>query len=403
MAAGLEIARGHSDWGPSEGVYAMSAKLVSDGAALYDGLVASQPPWIYLFGTAVLLVHDSIDVLRAACGAVTVGAALVASEAVWRLTASRLASVVAAPVLLLTPWALHQHGLLLPELLGAPLLLAAALTAARAEHARLTGVLVGLAPFVKLPFALPAVAVLLVAADRRRALPWALGTVAAQAAAFTAIFGVDFWEQIVVAQMQAGDDLDLQAGFFAQAAWNLAPLVLLAGVGVRFAQSAREPELVKTVAATALGALLLLVTIVKPGTGLNVAVPAETLLVPLAVFGATRLVRMGPVLAAGASAAVVFMFAQSGSLLVAPEDPSPFHRVGSHTAGWAVVLTKDEMAAAVERAQACPPEAAYTGPPLAAFIADRRVQGDQPDAFILQADVHDDVRAAQAADQPVCE
>ena len=49
-----------------------------------------------------------------------------------------------------------------------------------------------------------------------------------------------------------------------------------------------------------------------------------------------------------------------------------------------------------------PPEAAYAGPPLVAFIADRRVPANQPDAFILRAEVHDEVREAQSADQPVC-
>ena len=49
----LEIARGHADWGPSEGVYALTSRLLLDGGDLYGGLVASQPPWTYLFGAAV--------------------------------------------------------------------------------------------------------------------------------------------------------------------------------------------------------------------------------------------------------------------------------------------------------------------------------------------------------------
>ncbi|MEA2468645.1 MAG: hypothetical protein QOJ57_2771, partial [Thermoleophilaceae bacterium] len=77
-AAGLELVRGHSDWAPSEGVYALSARLVTDGADLYGGLVASQPPWVYLFGALVLAVHDSLDFLRAACGLLTVAAGVLA-------------------------------------------------------------------------------------------------------------------------------------------------------------------------------------------------------------------------------------------------------------------------------------------------------------------------------------
>ena len=64
----LQVARGHADWGPSEGVYALSSRLLLEGGDLYGGLVASQPPWVYLFGAAALAIHDSLDALRLACG-----------------------------------------------------------------------------------------------------------------------------------------------------------------------------------------------------------------------------------------------------------------------------------------------------------------------------------------------
>src|SRR3990170_7932024 len=105
LLVALQAIRGHADWGPSEGVYALTSRLLLEGGDLYGGLVASQPPWVYLFGAVPLALHDSIDVLRAACGLLAVGTGLLASEAVWRLTGHRLAAVAAAPAAGLTPWA----------------------------------------------------------------------------------------------------------------------------------------------------------------------------------------------------------------------------------------------------------------------------------------------------------
>ena len=203
----LELVRGHADWGPSEGVYALSSRLLLDGGDLYGGLVASQPPWTYLFGAGVLWVHDSLDALRLACGLLQVLTALLAAEAVWRLTAQRLAAFAAAALVMLTPWATHQHGLLLPEQLGAPLLLGAALLASRPHSARWAGVLAGVAVFVKLPFLLPALLLIAVSPARATAARWALGAVAVQALVFTALYETGFWRHVVQAQAQAGEGL----------------------------------------------------------------------------------------------------------------------------------------------------------------------------------------------------
>src|SRR6478735_2672519 len=143
--AALERIRGHSDWGPSEGVYVLSAHLLLDGHRLYHDLIASQPPWVYLFGALPLAIHDSLDAVRLACGLLQVLTGLIAAATVMRLTGNRVAAVLAAPLALLTPWATQQHGLLLPEQLGAPLLLGAALLAARERTAPWAGVLAGVA------------------------------------------------------------------------------------------------------------------------------------------------------------------------------------------------------------------------------------------------------------------
>ena len=410
LAVVLELVRGHADWGPSEGVYALTSRLLLDGGDLYGGLVASQPPWVYLFGAIPLAIHDSIDALRLACGCLQVVTGLLAAEAVWRLTANRLAAILVTPLVMVTPWAVHQHGLLLPEQLGAPLLLGAALLASQPRTARWAGILAAVAVFTKLPFLLPAVALVVASPARATAARWALAALAAQAALFTALFGTEFWRQIVQAQQQAGEGLELQIGSWLQAGWNLAPLLVFAAAAVwlrPLREQARDRALLGTLAATAAALLATVVTIVKPGTGLNVLVPSEPLLATLAVAGVVWALRLDPALrvraAVASGALLALLLAQSASLLVDPANPRPFHRPLSATPGWKAGATRAEMRSLVAAAKRCPPGSVYGGPQLVAFIARRRVPADQPDAFIVgHARMHAAVLERVQADGPRC-
>ena len=401
----LELLRGHADWGPSEGVYALTSRLLLEGGDLYGGLVASQPPWVYLFGAGALSIHDSLDALRLACGLAQVVTGMLAGEAVWRLTANRLAAVAAVPLVVVTPWAVHQHGLLLPEQLGAPLLLGAALLAARPATARWAGVLAGLAVFAKLPFALPAVMLIAASPARAAGARWAAGTIAAQAVAFTVVFGSGFWSQIFKAQVQAGEGFEFQLGSWAQAGWNLLPLAGFAVVAPLLRGQARERALLLTLGAAAAGTLTTTITIIKPGTGLNVLVPSEPLLATLALAGVVWALRSP--LRTRAAVAVgmlgALMLAQSASLLLEPTNPRPFHRPASSTAGWKVGRTRDEVDRLVALAERCPRRSVYGGPRLVAFLARRRVPADQPDVFIVsRAAMHGAVFERLQADGPRC-
>ena len=333
---------------------------------------------------------------------------LLAAEAVWRLTASRAAALAAAGLVVVTPWATHQHGLLLPEQLGAPLLLGAALLASRPQTACWAGVLAAVAVFAKLPFALPAALLIAASPARGAAARWALGALGAQALLFTALFGAGLWRQVVTAQVQAGDGLEFQIGAWVQAGWNLLALLVFAAVALWLRRSggSREPALLATLAAAAAGALALTLTIVKPGTGLNVVVPSEPLLVTLAVAGVVWALRMPQLRArAGVAAAALglLLLAQSASLLLDPANPRPFHRPLSSSPGWKVSYSREEMRGLVEGAERCPPGAVYTGPPLAAFLARRRVAADQPDAFIVsRAEMHAGVLRRLLADSSRC-
>src|SRR4051812_44314811 len=137
----LHVAHGLEYWNYSEGVYAYTSRLLLHDGDLYGHVVVAQPPWEFLFGAAALALHDSLGFLRAAVGAAQLAAGLLAALAVWGLTASRAATAAAPALMLLTPWAVHEHGALTPELLAPAVLLAAALLATRAEHVPLAAVL----------------------------------------------------------------------------------------------------------------------------------------------------------------------------------------------------------------------------------------------------------------------
>ncbi|MEY2512726.1 MAG: hypothetical protein QOJ89_84, partial [bacterium] len=356
-------------------------------------------------GAIPLAIHDSIDALRLACGCLQVVTGLLAGEAVWRLTAHRRAAILVTPLVMVTPWAVHQHGLLLPEQLGALLLLGAALLASQPRTARWAGILAAVAVFTKLPFLLPAAALVVASPARATAARWALAALAAQAALFTALFGVQFWREIVQAQQQAGHGLELQIGSWVQAGWNLAPLLVLAAAALWLRGQARDRALLATVTATAAATLATLVTIIKPGTGLNVLVPSEPLLATLAVAGVVFALRtpLRVRAAIGSGALLALLLAQSGSLLVDPANPRPFHRPLSASPGWKAGATRAEMRTLVAAAKHCPPGSVYAGPPLVAFIARRRVPADQPDAFIVDhARMHAAVLRRVQADGPRC-
>ncbi len=409
VMATLELIRGQSEWGPSEGVYVLSAQLWVNGASLYHSLAASQPPWVYLFGAVPISIHDSLDTVRLACGLLQVLTGLLAAATVMRLTGNRAAAIAAAPLALLTPWATHQHGLLLPEQLGAPLLLGTALLASRPGTARWAGITAAVAVFAKVPFALPAALIVIASPARGRVARWAAGALLVQAAAFTAIFGTAFWRQTVLAQYQAGHGLDHDIGPFVQGGWNLLSLVVLAAVAVWLRADSEDRALLGTVAAGAAGALLSALSIVKPGTGLNVLVPAEPLLLSLAIPGAVwacRRASAGPartVATTGVALLALLMVAQSVSTLADPTNPRPFQRPGLPQPEWTVVRTKANLARQVAQARACPRSSFYAGPQLAAFIAHRRVPGDQPDGFIVsRAKVNRAAFARVLAAHPRC-
>src|SRR4051795_3231899 len=99
----LHAWRGIEYWNYSEGVYALTSRQWLDGAGLYGHMVVAQPPWQFLFGAAVLEVHDSMTFLRLAVGMAQLGAGVLCGVAVWRLTEKPLAAPGGPPPPPLTP------------------------------------------------------------------------------------------------------------------------------------------------------------------------------------------------------------------------------------------------------------------------------------------------------------
>jgi hypothetical protein len=55
--------RGEAYWNYSEGVYALTARLLLRGHDVYGHVVAAQPPWQFLFGAAALWVAPALALL----------------------------------------------------------------------------------------------------------------------------------------------------------------------------------------------------------------------------------------------------------------------------------------------------------------------------------------------------
>jgi hypothetical protein len=337
-------------------------------------------------GAGLLAIWDAIEGVRVLLAGVCLATGATVLIAVRRLTGSAPAAVLAGWAALLSPWALHDHAMLMPETFGAPLVMAAALLAARERTAVAAGVVAGIAIGFKWPFILPGLLLVLVCPARRRFLAAFAGTFALGVALSFALFGGGLYDQLVTAQQDVGwHNLREFGGLVAQAAWNLVPLVVLAALGVVLARESREPALVRTLAAVAVANLVLVLTVAKTGTYVNTIVLAEP---PLVALGAAGIVwalrprrRVAALAVAGAACALAAV--QVASFLAAPTDPGLFVRPFSDPAhGWEA--DDDAVRLAVAQARRCPPGVPYSGAPFYAFVAERPMPGDEPDQFLLE-------------------
>jgi hypothetical protein len=395
----LHFWRGIEYWNYSEGVYAYTSRLLLQGGDLYGHIVVAQPPWQFLFGAGALEIHDSLTFLRLAVGLVQLGTGVLVGIAVWRLTGNPWATAAAPALSLLLPWTLREHGALTPELLAPPVLLGAALLAARPRTAGWAGALAAVAPFIKWPYALALIAIVLFSAAPKKAAVGAAVAIAVQAVAFTAIFGVGLWDDSVLAQMSSGRrGLDVLKGVWGQAFWSLIALTALAFLAWRKREALRDAPLLKVLAALAVAMLATLITNTKDGTGLNVIVPIEAALVPIALAAvAVRSLRAVGVVA------LLFTLAQSVSLVASPNTATPFLYPTSERGAWGRAGDEAQVKAELARAEACPAGVAFSGPPFLAFLADRPMPDDQPDQFLPSRSTRlADVQKQMDAVQPRC-
>jgi hypothetical protein len=309
------------------------------------------------------------------------------------------------------PWNLHEHGALTPELIAPPLLLGAALLAARPRPrpAGDAGVLAALAVAVKLPYALPAAAIVLFSANRRRAITWAALTLVVEAVASFAIFGDGLWRYIVVAQSHSGwqNAHDL-VRVWAQEGWNLLGLFVATAVALRYRRHLSDPPLLRTSTALAVAMLATLLTNLKHGTALNIVAPIELTLLPLAVAGVVAGARArGPRMAGVAvpALAMAFVAAQSISLLASPQPThAPFLYPTSQPGTWQRGFSQAQIDALTREAAACPPGQPFGGGlSYIAFLAHREMPDGQPDTYLTRdSPTLKDVAAAIDADKPAC-
>jgi hypothetical protein len=406
----VHLALAGTYWNSEEGVYALTARLLLSGHELYRQTAAAQPPVVFLVGAGLLAIHDGLEWLRLGVAGFQLGAGLLAAQIVWRTTGSLIGSIVAVPATLLTPWAVHEHGSLTPELISLPFLLGALLASRRERTIPVAGMLCGLLPLIKLPDVLPAVVIILCATNIRRTALWAAGTFLIALAATLLLGGDAFWRDVVVAQSQSQlRPVGLVKGWWLQAAWTLSGLVVCSLLAFWLRRTATDQGMLRAVLMTSLATSVTLVSVLKTGTGLNVTVPVEAVLVPGALSGAVltwRLARRDRGrwlwVATAISALAILTLAQSLSLILSPSDPEPFLRPGSAQVGWAEAASKSQLRSAVNAARACPKGSVFGGPPLIAFAADRRMPADQPDAFITALPALRSVREQMDRAPDVC-
>jgi len=408
ICVALYLWQGTGYWSYSDGVYAYTARALLDGAGLYSDVAAAQPPPTFWAGALALAPGESIETLRAGLALVTLASGALVAAAVWRLTAHRVAAVAGGAGSLLAPWAVREHALLTPETFAAPLLMGAALLGARGGTAAVAGGALGAgAGAFKLTWLVPAAAIALVAADRRRFLAGAAGTGIVLGAVSLALYGGALWDNVVTAQLQTGTQAPrLVLEYAEQAAWNLAPLAVLALLAMALRDRARDPALLRTLIALALGAAAILATLGKDGSYVNVVVPVEPPLVALGAAGVAWLwTGPGPARARGrvvALAAVALAGAQTASLLAAPDDPAVFRHpwAGDY---YARIAAPGEVDARAARARRCEPGVPFSGPPFIAFVAGRSMPGNQGDPFIInRADILASQLEAARRDRPRC-
>src|SRR2546423_14237033 len=135
VLAALRIWQGDAYWSYSDGVYALTARLVMNGHDLYRDVAAAQPPPVFYAGALLLAVRDSLDALRIGLSAVDLATGALVLAATWRLTRRRAPPAAAGLLAPVTPLALPDHAHLTPETLAAPLVMAAALLGARPGRA----------------------------------------------------------------------------------------------------------------------------------------------------------------------------------------------------------------------------------------------------------------------------
>jgi hypothetical protein len=400
----------HTYWDYSEGVYALTAHALLGGGDLYGQIVGAQPPGVFLAGAALLAIHNSVEWLRFGVACLQLGAGLIAARIVYRVTEHRIATALTPAAMLLTPWAVHEHGALTPELVALPVMLGAALLSADRRRGVPTGVLCGLLVMIKFPLAIPAVVIVGLSADRRRAAVWGAATVVGGLAVTGIAGGAGFWRDVFVAQLHSGSrSLGMIDGFWVQAGWNVLGLLLCASVAIWLRAAARDRRLLLITIALAAANLVTFMSNFKQGTGLNITVPVEAALVPLAAcgtvfaFGAVRERRRLRWPAFACAVALAFTLAQSISLIVSPHNPIPFLRAFSAPA-WEITLTGPQLLQAAADARACPPGQAYGGPPLVALMAGRSLPAGQPDEFLpSHSSTLASVNARILAVKPVCQ
>ena len=386
----------------AEGVYLDSSRRILDGALPYRDFVAAHPPLLFYSGAALLSAWDSIDGVRALLALAPLVTGGLVATAVLRLTGSSPGAVLAGLAAIVAPWSLHEHALLMPETFGAPLVMGAALLAARARTAAWAGLLAAVAVGFKWPFLLCGSRWRLRrrprgATSRRSPAGSPRGSCSRSRCSEPGGSTTISWSP---SSRSAGRTCARSAPTSCRGrgtcsrCWCRRPSVSPSGTARATRRCCARS------AAAGLAAFVLVGTITKTGTYLNSIVLLEPPLVALAAAGAVWLLREGRPRwgIAAVAAALLLVCVQAASFVAGPDDPGLFLRPFS--ARGHVWTNADATARAVAAARRCPQGVAYSGQPFIAFVARRRMPGGEPDQFLMAKSPVASRAAAKAAAEP---
>lgn len=368
----------------SDGVYLYTSRALLQGHAPYAEVVSSVPPPLLWVGATLLALNDGLATVRLAMASLLLATAGFVFYITFRLCGMGWIAAGAGLLSIVTPYHLKQGLALIGENFQAVLLLLATVLAADRRHAWKAGAVVAFGASFKLTLLIIAPLFLLVAVPRVKYIMGFVFTLVSIWVVSYLLYGKALITDTIVAQSKSGlHSFSEIIEFIYKAGFIELGLIVLAIAGLFLRQRSSDERLYRAVLVAAAGSFLMLVAVLKEGTGPYISIVSEPLLVILAAsalawsLGLTRAAMRTVVVVLSASA-FLFTLAEDTVFIKAPAPIGPLKNpIYGRNASPA------QVQAVLDRIDSCPRDLPYSGPPYYAFLSSRKMAGNQPDLFLF--------------------